>query len=160
MERVSLKVHRDMLIVAQSIARESDITVGQLVRDLLAKEISRHKNARPPIKADEQLIAPLRARLAPLFAHSQSWQELQQRLHKLGYALHPAGGGLALHTYPTGERVCKASELGFSYARLVEKLQSGFPGHSHTWIEERVLNRQRNSSDTEFCVIEDDFPEL
>ena len=142
MEQVSLKLPRDMLIVARDIAQDRDITVGQLVRNLLSSEISRHKNARPPNRADEQLLAPLRARLAPLFADATGWDELQSSLRATGYALHPAGGGLALHTHPDGTRICKASELGFSYSRLIHRFQSGFPGHAHTWIEARVLSEE------------------
>ncbi|WP_083499835.1 hypothetical protein [Tropicibacter naphthalenivorans] len=140
LEDVHFKIDFDMLVVANQIAREKDISVGQLLRNLLSAEISRRKNARPPNRADEQLLAPLRARLAPIFAAANDWNQLENDLRNVGFAIRPAGGGLALHRHPSGERLCKASELGFSYSRLVERYQSGFPGHAHTWIAERFAS--------------------
>ncbi|WP_411224270.1 hypothetical protein [Marivita sp. S2033] len=154
MERVQFKISQDLLRVGALIAREEDITMGQLLRSLLAKEISRRKNARPPNRADELLIAPLRARLAPEFANATHWDSLQNRLKECGYELRPAGGGLALYTHPEGKRVCKGSELGFSYSKLVERYKAGFPGHSHTWIEERFARRPESCSLRENVAIE------
>ncbi len=156
MERVTLQVPIEMLHVGAQIARERDITLGQLVRNLLSDEIARARNARPPNRADERLIAPLRARLANDLAHSTGWEDLQSRLQAKGYKLHPAGGGLAVHRHPCGERLCKASDLGFSYSKLVSRFGRGFPGHAHTWIEARVLKEktpEAQASDV-FDVIE------
>ncbi|KNG94333.1 hypothetical protein [Pseudaestuariivita atlantica] len=140
MEKVTLQVPVEMLHVGAEIARERDITLGQLVRDLLADEISRRKNVRPPNRADERLIAPLRARLAADFSSAHNWHDLHNRLQAKGYRLHAAGGGLAVHRHPDGQRLCKASELGFGHSRLVERFRAGFPGHAHSWVEARVLN--------------------
>ncbi|MCL3881012.1 relaxase/mobilization nuclease domain-containing protein [Marivita sp. GX14005] len=142
MGTVHFKIPEEMLRVGAMLAREDDISLGQLLRNLLAKEISRRKNARPPNRADELLIAPLRARLAPEFANATGWESLRHRLKECGYELRPAGGGLALFTYPEGSRVCKGSELGFSYSKLVERFEAGFPGHTHTWIAERFAQRR------------------
>lgn len=150
METVTLKLPVDLMREAWLIAKDRDITLGQLTRDLLSKEISRHKNARPPIRADERLVAPLRARLAADFAHATGWADLDRRLSDKGYVLRAAGGGLALHRRSSGDRLCKASELGFGYSRLVERFRAAFPGHSHTWIAERVLNQ----ADTDVDLIE------
>ncbi|WP_136439627.1 hypothetical protein [Pacificoceanicola onchidii] len=146
MEQVYFQLPHDMLVVAAQMARERDITVGQLVRNLLASEISRRKNARPPNRADEQLVAPLRARLAPVIAEAQGWDTLQSRLAAMNFEFRAAGGGLALHRL-NGERLCKASELGFSYSRLIERFRAPFPGHSHTWVAERILSRQNDEAD-------------
>ncbi|QGX97155.1 hypothetical protein EI983_02210 [Roseovarius faecimaris] len=140
MERMQLKLSVEMLHAAAAIARERDVTLGQMVRDLLAREISRHHNARPPVRADEQLIAPLRARLASDLALSQDWGDLDQRLKAKGYVLRAAGGGLALHRWPQDTRLCKASELGFSYSRLMRRFAAPFPGQAHTWLEEKFLS--------------------
>ena len=128
-DRVTLRLpehlHREALI----LARDRDITVGQLVRDLLAREIARGRPARLPARADERLVAPLRARLAPHLAAARDWPDLARRLRAEGFALHEAGGGLALHDWPGGRRLCKASELGFSHRRLAERIGCSFPGH-------------------------------
>lgn len=137
--RFDLFLSDELLRAGQELAREQDNTLGAVLRDLLKREISRRKNARPPNRADEQLVAPLRARLASDFAYADGWDDLQQRLKKKGYVLRAAGGGLALHRWPEDQRLCKASELGFGYSALVNKFRASFPGHSHTWIEKRAL---------------------
>ncbi|MGR3500748.1 hypothetical protein [Pseudaestuariivita sp.] len=157
MERVTLQVPREMLQVGAELARAQDITLGQLVRNLLSEEISRARNARPPNRADERLVAPLRARLARDLAEAQSWDDLDARLARKDYQLVPAGAGLALHRRHSGARLCKASELGFSYAKLIERFRCGMPGHPHGWAEGKVLGRATTRSpkapDT-FTVIE------
>lgn len=81
----------------------------------------------------------MRARLAADLADADSWADLARRLAAKGYALREAGGGLALYSHPEGRRLCKASELGFSYGRLVRRFRTPLPGHSHTWLAERFL---------------------
>lgn len=134
-----MKMPQEMLRAVAGLAKARDVTVGQLIRDLLAREISRACNARPPIRADERLVAPLRARLAAALAGARDWQDLQARLMAKGYALRAAGGGLALHDRPGDRRLCKASELGFSYSRLMRRFNAPFPGHAHTWLAARML---------------------
>jgi len=56
-----------------------------------------------------------------------------------GYVLRAAGGGLALHDWPGDRRLCKASELGFSYSRLMRRFSSPFPEHPHAWLAARML---------------------
>ena len=105
-----LQMSEPMLRETVRIARARDITPGQLVRDLLACEIRRDTRAsRPPARADERLVAPLRAHLAGDLAGARGWDDLQQRLRTQGFLLHAAGGGLALHDWPGGNRICKAS---------------------------------------------------
>ena len=72
---------------------------------------------------------------------------LEENLESLGFEFRPAGGGLALHRIEDGERLCKASELGFSYSRLIERFGEGLPGHAHTWIAERVLKDTEEAED-------------
>ena len=155
MEDVYLKMHKEMVRVGAMIARESDISLGQLLRNLLSQEISRRKNARPPNRADEQLIAPLRARLASEFANAKNWESLQSRLIECGYELRPAGGGLALYSHPEGRRLCKASEIGFSYSKLVSRFRAGFPGHTHTWIEDRFAHHKGMQQDLHASVLDE-----
>lgn len=140
MEWVDVKLQPELADAAHRIARERDVTVGQLVRDLLAQEISRANRARPPVGADEQLIAPLRARLAEDLAYANSWDELDRRLKAKGYHLVAAGGGLALHHCSTGRRICKASELGFSYSKLANRIGAPFPGHPHAYLAQKFTH--------------------
>ena len=138
-ERIKIGMSPEMARAAAELARERDISLGQLVRDLVAKEISRARAAKPPVRADERLVAPLRARLAGDLANARDWDDLDRRLRAKGYVLRPAGGGLALHDWPGDRRICKASELGFSYSRLMRRFGAPFPGHGHSWLAERML---------------------
>ena len=147
MERVDMKMHREMLQQASKIARARDVTLGQMIRNLLAREISRTGHARPPVRADERLVAPLRARLATDLADATGWEDLQQRLGHKGYALRAAGGGLALHCKHGDQRICKASELGFSYSRLMRRFCAPFPGHSHKWLFDRMVGAPEDTPD-------------
>lgn len=149
MDRVEFKIHREMRIALLKIARDQDVTPGQILRKVLAKEITRHTHARPPVRADEQLIAPLRARLANDLAHATCWADLKTRLNRKGFELREAGGGLALHVLPGGERVCKASELGFSYGRLMRRFRQPYPGHAHSWLADRFLSETDSEEDIE-----------
>lgn len=146
LERVEMKMHPEMLRAANRLARQRDVTVGQLVRDLLSREIGRANAAKPPVRADERLVAPLRARLAHDLAEAKGWDDLQARLQSKGFVLRAAGGGLALHEWPADRRLCKASELGFSYARLMRRIGAPFPGHAHTWLEKHHLHQTQTGA--------------
>lgn len=129
--RIEIALDDDMIAVCREMAQEQDITIGQLVRATMAKEISRRKNAKTPNRADEQLVARLQRLLVPEMAVATGWADIQARLARLGYALRPAGGGLVLHAVADGARLCKSSELGFAYARLVRRFGAPMPGHPH-----------------------------
>jgi hypothetical protein len=118
--------------VLERIAREDDVSVGQVVREAIARDIRRRAEAKTPVRADERLVAPLRALLADDFAYAQGWADLQARLLAKGYRLAEAGGGLILQSQATSDRICKASELGYSYSALLRRFDCVFPGHSHT----------------------------
>jgi len=134
---VTVRLPAELARAAQDMAREADVTPGQILRDLLAREIARRHRARPPVRADERLVAPLRARLAGDLAHAPTWADLQRRLRRQGYELREAGGGLSLYRFPCGTRLCKASELGFSYARLLRRIGAPFPAHAHRYLVAR-----------------------
>lgn len=141
-----MKLHPEMMRAADLFAKERDITLGQLIRNLLRDEISRHRSARPPVRADERLVAPLRACPANHLAEANCWQNLDRRLKAKGYLLRATGGGLALHSWPQDHRLCKASELGFSYARLMRRFHAPFPEHPHAWLAERMLTPHKKGA--------------
>ncbi|MDF1872935.1 hypothetical protein [Vannielia sp.] len=152
MQRISFKLSEAAISGLMSEAQKDDVSVGQLLRDAVKRELRRrHPPAKTPRRADEQLVARLSALLAPAFAAAQSWGDLNRRLRKQGYELVPAGGGLALHETEQGERLCKASEMGYGYARLIRRFGQAFPGHSHRWLAERVL---KEAQDERFDVFE------
>ena len=138
-ETCEVQLGKSLREAAINLAVEQDISLGQLVRIALTKEIARANNAKPPVRADERLLAPLRARLAHDLAHATNWVDLENRLKNKGYILRVAGGGLALHDWPSDQRTCKASELGFSYSKLMRRFRKPFPSHPYRWLEHRML---------------------
>ena len=70
-------------------------------------------------------IAMLRAKCAKDFAYADNWTDLIRRLFHLGIMLREAGGGLALFSAPSGARLCKASEMGYSLNQLGRRFAAG-----------------------------------
>lgn len=132
MESVTLKFTPEMIAAIRLAAAEDDVTTGQIIREALERDMHRRRTAKTAVRADERLVAPLRALLADDFAFAQNWQDLQARLHAKGYFLAESGGGLILLSCEAGNRICKASELGYSYSALLRRFDCVFPGHSHT----------------------------
>ncbi len=132
-----------MLRAAEQLSARRDVSLGQVVRDVLAAELRRASApAKTSVRTEERLLAPLRALLAADLGQARDWGNLQARLRAKGFALREAGGGLALHDWPEGRRLCKASELGHSYASLMRRFDAPFPGHAHRHLVARHLGRR------------------
>lgn len=152
---ITIKMPEPLLEATRRLALESDISVGQFVRHAVSDEIKRcTRNAKTPNRADERLLAPLRALLAADFGQAETWEDLMFRLKSKGYCLREAGGGLALHSHPDGQRLCKASELGRPYRSLIRQFGQAFPGHSHQHLAARVLKHQPCGDKDDFDLIE------
>ena len=134
---VTIKLSEPMIAALRDLAVRDDVSVGQLVRLALDKELRRRAEAKTPIRADERLVAPLRALLADDMAYAKSWTDLSARLAAKGYALAESGGGLILLDSASGQRLCKGSELGYGYAALLRKFDAPFPQHRHVWLAEK-----------------------
>ncbi|MFN4155673.1 MAG: hypothetical protein ACK4HF_13545 [Paracoccaceae bacterium] len=133
MKEFTLRLPLATVAALRRLATEDDVTPGQLIRDAVERELRRRATAKTPVRADERLVAPLRALLADDCAYARTGNDLQTRLIAKGYRLAESGGGLVLITHPHGERLCKGSELGHSYSALLRKFQAPFPGHSQAW---------------------------
>lgn len=131
MQTVTLKLSDPMLQAAAHLAAEQDVTVGQIIRDLLSREMRRRMHAKTSVRTDEQILASLQTLLASDMAEAANWSDLSKRLASKGYELRPAGGGLTLNRAACGTKLCKASELGFAYGALVRRFGQGMPGHPH-----------------------------
>lgn len=130
LESVTLKLPRDLLSGAQRVATARDVTIGHMVRVLLKREVDRQLSdkERDP-GPDARLLAALQALLARDMADAEGWADLHDRLRPHGYDLRPAGGGAVLYKSSCNTRVCKASELGFAYGKLVERFGCHMPDH-------------------------------
>ncbi len=142
-ETVTLKLPRAMLLALRQLAADADITPGQIIRDAITQDLLRRQKAKTPVRADEALVAPLRALLANDFAYAKNWADLLHRLSEKGFALAESGGGLVLQNR-SGTRICKGSDLGYGYSHLMRRYNAPFPGHSHKWLFHRVQLEQSN----------------
>lgn len=125
---VEIRLHDVQLSALRKLAADRDVSPGQVIRDCLDAEIRRAlKPVKTPNRADERLVAPLRALLADDLAYAQSWDDLNARLHRKGYHLAESGGGAVLLDWPCGRRLCKGSELGYPYRKLVERFGRLYP---------------------------------
>ncbi len=112
------------------LARRDDVTVGQILREAVEREMHRRLRSTGGGPPDEAVVAPLRALLADDFAYAEGWEDLARRLARRGYRLAECGPGLVLADL-AGRKVCKASDLGHSHARLTGRFGRPFPGHGH-----------------------------
>ena len=128
-QKISLTLDPPLLRAARDVARVREITLQQLLKDALKSELARaYRKARSPVRADERMIAMLRARLSGDFAYARDWYDLLERLRDKAVLLREAGGGLALFDAATGARLCKASDMGYSLNRLARQFRAPFPG--------------------------------
>ena len=118
------------------VASAEGTALADLIKDAVHRDLYRRQRARKADKPDERLIAPLRALLAEDFAYAKTWDDLMRRLMAKGYRLVESGPGLIVADHRNGAKVCKASELGYSHARITARMGSAFPAHAHAHILE------------------------
>ncbi|KPP93164.1 MAG: hypothetical protein HLUCCA08_11240 [Rhodobacteraceae bacterium HLUCCA08] len=128
---IPLRLAPDMHALLAARARQEARPIAQVAARIVERELRRRQDAKTTDRSDERLVARLQRLLAPTIADAGGWQDLARDLATLGYEMRPAGGGITLHLRETGERLCKASELGFAYARLVRRFGAPMPGHPH-----------------------------
>lgn len=157
LETVTLRLPPEMVAHLKRKAWDRDLTLGQITRDLIARDI-RRDGAKTPNRADEQLVARLQRLLVPIMADATGWDDLARRLSRRGVDLRPAGGGLVLHRLSDGDRLCKASEIGFPYARLVRRFGAAMPRHPHQMehLLKEIAAEADPDGDHDLVLIEDD----
>lgn len=139
LESVTLKLPRELLSGAQRVATARDVTIGHLVRQLLKREVDRQIASKGEAVADERLLIALQALLARDMAEATDWVDVGERLRPHGYALRLFGDGVALFKTSCGTRICKGSELGFSYASLVSRFGDFVPDRSIAKTHQGVM---------------------
>ena len=153
--QISLSLPDPLFRAARDLADAREISIQQLLKDALGSEIAKvHRTARSPVRADERMVAMLRARLSGDFAYARDWFDLIDRLRDRGLTLREAGGGLALFGAHNGARICKASDVGFSLNRLARQFGTPFPGEK---LGRRDLFVSTTSSQETDVVDEIDF---
>lgn len=138
MPEIRLTLAPETLAALRQVARTEGSDIAEIVRDAIRRDLFRRHRAKKAVRPDERLVAPLRALLADDLAHARDWPDLQSRLRAKGYSLREAGAGLILVRLPAGEKVAKASDLGYSYSRLMRRFRAPFPGHAHAYLFDRA----------------------
>lgn len=133
MKHMTLQLSAELYDKGAQLARDRDVTLGELLSDLLANEASRGDTDQSRIHS----LDPLRARLMPDFNSAHGWADLQNRLREKGYSLHPAGDTAAVHRYPDGRHLCNINDLGVSYEGLVAQFRKPFSEHRLSWVNTR-----------------------
>lgn len=138
MESVTIKLPPQVITQLETLARDEDVSIGQIVRRAVERDLSRRNELCTPPRTAETLLAPIRVRATALFLEAKSWSQLKLALIDEGYTLREAGGGLALHDAVSGRFLCRTSEIGFGYPTLMRRLKGPFPGHSHTALLDQI----------------------
>jgi len=138
MESVSFKLPSQMVSRLEALANSEDVSVGQIIRAAIERDFRRRDSLGTPPRADQGLLEPLRRQLTGTFESAASWAALRTALMSAGYLLRESGGGLALHDAISGKFLCRTSEIGFGYPTLMRRFNAPFPGHSHTWLLDRI----------------------
>ncbi len=138
MESFELKLPEDMLERLNAVARDEDLSVGQVIRTAIDRDFRRRDDLFRPNRVCETLLAPLRARVTEDFIHAKDWRDLKARLLGQGFILRESGGGMAIHDAITGRFEARTSEIGFGYPALLRRFGSHFPGHSHAPLLDEI----------------------
>lgn len=138
MPELVLRLDPDTHAALCRVARDEGCDAADIVRGAIRRDLFRRTRAKKADRPDERLVAPLRALLADDLAYSVNWSDLQARLARKGYALREAGAGLALVRLASGEKLAKASDLGYSYSRLMRRFGAPFPDHAHRYLFDRA----------------------
>ena len=134
-------------------AYDRNVSVGAVIREALDQFFG-GKRAEPAHAAprkereprkeqeprEERELDDTKSRFADAVEHSSNWEELVERLREKGLDIAPKGGGLVVRQSDAGTELCKASEIGFPYSRLIKRYRAGWTAHPHAWLAERILS--------------------
>lgn len=125
---VTLQLPAELVRAVHDLATEREDTVAKVVEGLLVEHLAEKKGAKgQPAPASDRLVFALQSLLFRDMAEATGWEDLDRRLRKHGYYLKIAWGGLTLHTETSGQKLCHAHDLGFSYGTFIRRFGPGKP---------------------------------
>jgi hypothetical protein len=98
--------------------------------------------ARYPNDVQECHLDPIRQVVRQALNASKSWAEFAAYLARHDLEYFERGGGLAVRSKASGNLICKASEVGPGYSALIRAFRAAFPGHSASWLVDKVLGER------------------
>lgn len=144
--KISVALPRILADALAEVAEAFDLTTGAVVREALTQFLKTVENDCSGISAENKKFVDPDQNYdyyKKIFVYavnsSNNWDQLQSKLARDNLKIAPKGGGLVIQIKNTNVDICKASEAGFGYSNLIRKFKSGFPGHNHQWLADRVL---------------------
>jgi hypothetical protein len=134
--------------ISDKLARRAlsrGVSVGAIIREALGEfldQVPRKSNLEPA--QTNTSLGEIKSILANAVNLSTNWADLRKHLAENDLELAPKGGGLVVRSTSSDSELCKASEVGFAYSKLIERFGEGLPGH-HEWLAERVLAKKAKS---------------
>lgn len=150
-ETITLRLSTEMIDQIKARADEADETVGGIIRWAIDAFFNEDDDdADGAVEGededdefeDDPELNEIKECVRSALAESESWDEFQVSLGEFGLRVRPKGGGVAISRISDGFEV-KASSVGPSYSKLILKFGAGLEGHSHKWIEEKMLASSR-----------------
>lgn len=165
LESVTLKLPRELLSGAQRVATAQEVTIGHMVRQLLKREVDRQLSSKDTATVSDGLVSAVQTLLAGDVTDASDWDDLSERLRPHGYVFRLNEGGLVLFKTSCGTRICRGSELGFSYASLVKRFGQQMPEPSCTSAVKSVmpagrLDRTRHTVLSKHFAVARNWPDL
>jgi hypothetical protein len=125
---VTVQLPSELFLAVHDLATEQERTVAKVIEDLLVAHLAaRDGKARSAEVPDERLIFALQKLLFRDMANASDWSDLYTRLLAHGYFLKISWGGLSVHTETSGQKICNAADLGFSYVTFLRRFGPGKP---------------------------------
>jgi len=125
---VTVQLPSDLFLAVHDLATEQEGTVAKVVEGALLEHLAARKGVvKTKPNANEKLIFALQKLLFRDMAEASSWPDLDKRLHRHGYFMKVAWGGMSLHTETSGQKLCNTADLGFSYATFLRRFGPGKP---------------------------------
>lgn len=125
---VPLELPVDLFMTVHDLAAEQEDTLARVIEGLVSDHLASVRGAKKRLRpASERLVFALQNLLFRDMAEAVSWEDLDNRLRRHGYFLKIGWGGLSLHTETSGQKLCHAHDLGFSYGTFIRRFGPGKP---------------------------------
>lgn len=137
MREVSLKLPDPILRKLQLLARKDDVSIGQIVREAIERELQR-RSVPPPPDPNENVVQAHEGLRAEMDA-ATGWHDLARRLRAHGCFVAEHKGDVVVKRFQNQEVVCRIVELGASYEALCARFKAPIPGPRQMPAQERVF---------------------
>ena len=129
-------------------AQRLDISESEVIRRALNRYLVPERFIARSSEAHDERLLRIRDYLGKVLSRARNWQEVQSMLRARGICYAPRGGGLIIKRSESDQILCKASEVGPAYRKLVA-LFGHFPGHPHVHIARKVADAEPSLIDDE-----------